>query len=126
MQLPRLWLLMKNRIFPTALAATLFWSVAVFEIGPQAAPLPSTPNSQTPKIASPQDSKLAKYEPARGAYLGAALDFSGLQSEGSRATQMAAAMGAWEKQSFRENAIYVGFQPFPHADGSFPEWSTLR
>jgi hypothetical protein len=125
--------IMRERILPTTFAAALFLSVAVFEVGPQAAPQqPSTPISTPtstaairPEILVPQKPpapKLAKYEPARGAYLGAALDFSKLQSVGTRVGPMADLMGAWEKQSWRENAIYVGFHPFPHEDGSFPSW----
>jgi hypothetical protein len=124
--------LMRERILPTCFAAVLFLSVAVFEIGPLAAPrttrLPSTPAKTQPKTqieaAPPLEPHGAKYEPARGVYLGAALDFSDLSGTGSRLGQMADRMGAWEAKSWRENAIYVGFNPFPHEDGSFPSWKS--
>lgn len=134
---------MRERILPTAFAAALFLSVAVFEVGPMAAPkasetaknplsartipvaLPSK-GTPPPKIARSGivREKLAKYEPYSGAYLGAALDYTKITGEGSKMGQMADVMGNWEKESWRENAIFVQFNPFPHEDGSFPSWES--
>ncbi len=66
----------------------------------------------------------AKYEPARGAYLGAALNTSALTGPGTMRDKLAAAMRDWEKQTGRKHAIYVNFLPFPHDDGSFPGWDS--
>jgi hypothetical protein len=131
--------IMKNRILPTAFAAALFFNVAAFEISPLAAPQQATGTATARKslpAPKPSDAKPqvkaapalaprgAKYEPARGAYLGASLNFSSLSGNGSRLGQMADIMGNWEKESWRENAIYVQFNPFPHEDGSFPSWES--
>ena len=115
---------MRERILPTTFAAALFLSVAVFEVGPLAAPQAKPAVKSTPiaAIKSTPAVKRAKYEPSRGVYLGAALDFSKLQGEGSQVGAMADVMGNWEKESWRENAVYVQFHPFPHGDGSFPTW----
>jgi len=82
------------------------------------------PKSSAPRGdgASGRRTGPGKYEPARGVYLGAALDYSRLPGKGSRIGEMADIMGRWEGQMWRENAIYVQFFPFPHADGSFPSW----
>jgi hypothetical protein len=135
---------MRERILPTVFTAALFLSVAVFEVGPLAAPKAgSTPameknsaakpeEKNTPKIVVPGGAeagstparKLAMYEPERGAYLGAALDYSKLTGNDSKMGAMADTMGRWEAQSWRENAIYVQFTPFPHDDGKFPTWDS--
>jgi hypothetical protein len=124
--------LMRERILPTCFAAALFFSVAAFEVGPLAAP--RVPRKSTSRaVAQPKPiprvkaapllmPQGAKYEPARGAYLGAALDFSDLSGNGSQLGQMADKMGAWEAKSWRENALYIQFTPFPAADGTFPSW----
>lgn len=126
--------LMRERILPTCFGAALLLSVAAFEVGPLAAPRSTprvtrpvaTPNRPVSTPAAKPAPKPApggaKYEPARGAYLGAALDFSDLTTPGSRLGAMADRMGEWEGKSWRENAIYVSFNPFPHDDGSFPSW----
>ena len=44
---------MSERIIPTCFAAALFLSVAVFEVGPLAAPSGTTPARSTPVASSP-------------------------------------------------------------------------
>jgi len=118
--------IMRERILPTTFAAALFLSVAVFEVGPLAAPKNTTQKSAAPRVAAKGSTPFAgraRYEPMRGAYLGAALDYSKIEGEGeARMGAIADVMGAWEKESGRENALYMQFNPFPHADGSFPSW----
>lgn len=118
--------LMRERILPTCFIVALFLNLAVYEIGPLAAPQSrSTPPRTTAKTPpSSPTARLAKYEPIRGAYLGAALDLSTIHGPGSRTGKIADAMGAWEGKSWKENAIYVQFVPFPHSDGSFPAWDS--
>ncbi|MBV9868503.1 MAG: hypothetical protein JO316_24370 [Abitibacteriaceae bacterium] len=68
----------------------------------------------------------AKYEPTRGAYLGAVLDFSGISTAAgaNNREKMATVMRNWETQSGRKHAIYTQFIPFPHDDGSFGTWDS--
>lgn len=66
----------------------------------------------------------AKYEPARGAYLGVALDYSNLQGAGAVRDKMTAAMQGWETEAGRKHAIYLQFLQFPYEDGRFPTWDT--
>lgn len=135
---------MRERILPTAATAALFITLANLQLGPLAAPQKSTPpeGSAAKKTSMPTKQvaqapakpvtgtiarsalKRAKYEPVRGAYLGAALDYTGLSGEGSQVGPMADIMGDWENESWRENAIYVQFTPFPHEDGAFPSWDS--
>lgn len=66
--------------------------------------------------------KRGKYEPPRGIYLGAALDYSNLSGDAAMAEKMAGAMRSWEQESGRKHALYLQFIEFPHSDGSFPTW----
>jgi len=70
------------------------------------------------------NSGLAKYEPARGAYLGAALDYTRLAGAGTNQDKLATVMRSWENESGRQHAIYVQFIAFPETDGLFPSWNT--
>lgn len=81
-----------------------------------AAPLSSAVGS-----AKPQPRR-ARYEPRRGAYLGVALDLSGVKGPGSRTGEIADLVGQWETASWRRQAILLQFIQFPHEDGSFPKW----
>lgn len=77
-----------------------------------------------PSTPLPSTTRLAKYEPARGAYLGAALDFSKLDGPGDNVTKIAGIMRAYEAEVGRKQAIYTQFIAFPHEDGSFPGWDS--
>jgi hypothetical protein len=118
---------MQKSSIPLVLLAML-GSAVVFNLAIDAAPQRPTrkpgtagrPNPRGGLVAS--RAGLAKYEPLRGAYLGAALDYSHMPGKGSKVGEMADIMGRWEGQTWRQNAIYVQFFPFPHNDGKFPEW----
>jgi hypothetical protein len=88
------------------------------------APARVAPPRSTTSRSATTPRRLAKYEPVRGAYLGAALSFDGVASARSRSEHMAAAMRGWERQAGRKHAIYVQFLPFPHSDGRFPGWTS--
>ena len=66
---------------------------------------------------------LAKYEPARGVYLGAALDLSTITG-GDRVAQIADKMRDWDKEAGKNHAIFLSFIQFPHADGSMPTFDS--
>lgn len=76
------------------------------------------------EVPTPGKNAPARYEPARGAYLGAALDFSKLDGPGDNRTKIANIMLAYEKEVGRKQAIYTQFIAFPQEDGAFPGWST--
>lgn len=80
---------------------------------------------QTVALVAPPTSKpaRAKYEPARGVYLGAALDASTLQGNDQKALQVQQIRN-WERESGRKHALYLGFTQFPYDDGAFPSWDT--
>jgi hypothetical protein len=100
-------------------ALALAASLAVGHSGPPAVKLQPAPG----KVFQPRAaSHLAKYEPRRGAYLGVALDFSSLPGSGSKVGPMADAMGAWESETWRRQALFMQFVQFPHEDGTFPKW----
>jgi hypothetical protein len=86
-----------------------------------AAPLQSV---TTPPLRLKNAADLAKYEPARGVYLGAALDFSKLPEIGDNPEKFASIMRDYEKEVGREQAIYTQFFQFPMEDGSFIGWNT--
>jgi len=89
------------------------------------APAGSAAKRQTPiKSFAVEEFERAKYEPARGAYLGAALDFSKLEGAGTPQNKMAEIMRGYEKEVGRKHALYVQFFPFPHDDGTFPGWDS--
>ncbi|MDQ3813312.1 MAG: hypothetical protein M3347_05115 [Armatimonadota bacterium] len=87
----------------------------------RALPHPGTAGAST-KASLEAASSTAKYEPARGVYLGAALDYSRLSGAGSNQEKCLAMMRGWEKESGREHAIYVQFVAFPNKYGSFAAW----
>src|SRR5687768_759727 len=122
---------MQTRALSIFLMMSLSIGIAMLNVGPYAAPRSpqgrtsirtavKPPSAKpTPKRPAVAQIKYAKYEPPRGVYLGAALDFSGVSGEGSKTGKIADVMGAWEAQAWKEHAIYVQFLPFPHEDGSF-------
>jgi len=112
------------RLFVLLLGAGLIW----LPFGLRAAPAENgaDANQQVDEIPAPKAAWLAPYEPLRGAYLGAAIDLSNLGEVAPGAPtvgRIADKMGEWERQSGREHAVYVAFVPFPHYDGSFPQWN---
>jgi len=78
---------------------------------------------QTVALDASPPLKRAKYEPARGAYLGAALDTSVLQGPDRKAL-LTAQVRDWEKQSGRKHALYLSFTQFPTAENVFPGWDS--
>lgn len=60
------------------------------------------------------------YEPARGAYLGAALDTT--QIGGDHVAQLTAQMSNFGKSTGRSHALYMHFQHFPNIQGEFGTW----
>lgn len=88
---------------PLALAVPLF-------LQPRAT---SAPRTATPPVR-------ALYEPERGAYLGAALDFS--QANGKR-DDFVRLMRDWQTQSGKGAAIFTQFIAFPDASGKFSDWN---
>lgn len=75
-------------------------------------------------LATSVGRSLARYEPARGAYLGAALDYAQQAAGDTPAAKMTALMRDWNNTSERHHALYLQFIPFPHQDGAFPTWDS--
>ncbi|MBW3635327.1 MAG: hypothetical protein KY445_02530 [Armatimonadetes bacterium] len=63
------------------------------------------------------------YEPARGAYLGAALDTTQIVG-GDRMKQLTAQMSDFDKSTGRSHALYMHFLHFPNPQGEFGTWNT--
>lgn len=108
-------------------------SIALLGLGGTNAPTTRPLSAQATRAPQPTAGRqlgsttLAKYEPARGVYLGAVLDFStisALLGNSTNREKMATVMRSWETQVGRKHAIYTQFISFPHDDGSFPTWDT--
>ena len=78
----------------------------------------------TPPLLLKNANGLAKYEPARGVYLGAALDFSKLPEAGDNVEKFASIMRDYETEIGREQAIYTQFFQFPDEEGNFLGWNS--
>ncbi len=78
----------------------------------------------TPPLLLKNANGLAKYEPARGVYLGAALDFSKLPVAGDNVEKFASIMRDYETEIGREQAIYTQFFQFPDEEGNFLGWNS--
>lgn len=76
--------------------------------------------AQVPKPANGLD----KFEPAKGCYLGVALDFSKLPESGTNAEKFAAPMRDYETEVGRKHALYTQFFTFPAEDGTFQGWDS--
>ena len=64
--------------------------------------------------------KPALYEPARGVYLGAALDTSAIA--GDATTALTRQMGAFDDLAQRRQALFLHFLQFPNLQGEFGSW----
>ena len=105
-----------NKIIASSLGCVLALNLAPRSMQAQAATSPA------PSVSPPKSSARAKYEPARGVYLGAALDVSALPGGATMTNKMAGAMRDWNAKSGKKHAIQLQFIPFPHEDGAFPAW----
>jgi hypothetical protein len=86
---------------------------------------PATPGKAVAMSQTVQPAgRLAKYEPAKGVYLGAALDYAKLSGAGTLAQQMAAKNREWNVQTGRKHAIVLQFVQFPYEKVGFPTWDT--
>lgn len=65
--------------------------------------------------------KPGKYEPARGVYLGAALDTSSVGS-GDVTGKLASDIQSFERTAGKPHALYLHFLQFPNAEGQFGTW----
>jgi hypothetical protein len=73
-----------------------------------------------PRRATPKNG-LAKYEPARGAYLGVAIDAAASNGDPQA---LSASMRDWNARSGRRHALQMGFVQFPTEQGGFPTFDT--
>ena len=65
--------------------------------------------------------KPAPYEPARGVYLGAALDTS--EVSGDATDYLARQMNAFDAQAGKKQALFLHFTQFPNLQGEFGTWN---
>lgn len=66
--------------------------------------------------------KPGRYEPARGVYLGAALDTT--QTRGELVASLSAQMSEFNREAGRPHALYMHFLQFPNLQGEFGTWDT--
>ncbi len=64
--------------------------------------------------------KPALYQPAQGAYLGAAIDTS--QVHGDAVASLAAQMNGFNRMAGKKQALYLHFLQFPSEGGKFGDW----
>ncbi len=84
----------------------------------------TVPQAQAQSVAlpvAPGAGGRARYEPAHGAYLGAAVDAASANGDPQ---VLAGLMRDWDKKSGRHHALQLGFVQFPSPEGIFPAFDS--